>query len=82
MNATVIQIDSLSRENCKGVFFVQNISNDALDFSSINVMPYSSQVKREFNIKSWSNERYPAHIENKLGEIFDAKSIERIKKIC
>lgn len=82
MNATVIQIDSLSRENCKGVFFIQNISNDALDFSSINVMPYSEQVRKEFNIKSWSDERYPEHVEDKLGEIFDAKSIKRIKKIC
>lgn len=81
MNATVIQIDSLSRENCKGVFFIQNIKDDALAFSDINIMPYSDMVKEEFNIKSWSDERYPEHIENKLEEVFDAKSIERIKEI-
>ena len=81
MNATVIQIDSLSREKCKGVFFVQNVKNDALSFSDINIMPYSEEVKKEFNIKSWSDERYPEHIENKLEEVFDAKSIERIKEI-
>lgn len=82
MNTTVIQIDSLSREKCKGVFFVQNVKNDALSFSDINIMPYSEEVKKEFNIKSWSDERYPEHIENKLEEVFDAKSIERIKEIC
>lgn len=81
MNATVIQIDSLSREKCKGVFFVQNVKNDALSFSDINIMPYSEEVKKEFNIKSWSDERYPEHIENKLEEVFDEKSIELIKEI-
>lgn len=80
MNATVIQIDSLSRENCKGIFFIQNVKNDALSFSDINVMPYSRQIKKEFNIESWSNQRYPEHIENSLEEVFDDESIERIKK--
>jgi len=81
MNATVIQIDSLSRDKCKGVFFIQNIKNDALSFSSINVMPYSDMVKNEFNIKSWDSQRYPEHIEDNLGDVFDAKSIKRIKEI-
>ena len=71
MNATVIQIDSLSRENCKGVFFIQNVKNDALAFSDINIMPYSDMVKKEFNIKSWSDERYPEHIESKLELTYD-----------
>jgi len=71
MNATVIQIDSLSRENCKGVFFIQNVKNDALAFSDINIMPYSDMVKNEFNIKSWSDERYPEHIESKLEITYD-----------
>jgi len=71
MNATVIQIDSLSRENCKGVFFIQNVKNDALAFSDINIMPYSDMVKKEFNIKSWSDERYPEHIESKLEITYD-----------
>ena len=71
MNATVIQIDSLSREKCKGVFFIQNVKNDALAFSDINIMPYSEEVKKEFNIKSWSDERYPEHIENKLELTYD-----------
>lgn len=81
MNATLIQIDSLSRENCKGVFFIQNIENDVLSFSNVNVMPYSERVKKEFNIESWSDQHYPSHIENKLRDVFDDKSVKCIKKI-
>lgn len=80
MNATVIQIDSLSRENCKGVFFIQNVKNDALAFSDINIMPYSDMVKNEFKINSWSDERYPEHIENTLEEVFDERTIKSIKQ--
>lgn len=81
MNAAVIQVDSLSREDCKGIFFIQNIKNDALGFSNINVMPYSEQVRKEFNIESWSDNKYPVHIEDSLEEVFDARSIKRIEEI-
>ncbi|MDD9147364.1 N-6 DNA methylase [Sporolactobacillus sp. CQH2019] len=63
INAAVVHCDVLSRK-CKGVFFIQNEKDDFLRFSSLNVMPYSDVVSREFNVK-WTDFRYPDHIENK-----------------
>lgn len=75
MNAVVIHVDVLSRENCKGIYFIQNASNSAIDFSNINLMPRTEQVMHEFGIKSW-DESEPAidHIEdtkmpNFIGEV-------------
>lgn len=64
MNATVIHIDSLSRENCKGVYFLQNIGDSFLGFSSINVMPMTAEVNSYFNIKSWDKNAVVDHIED------------------
>lgn len=80
MNATVVQVDSLSREKCKGVFFIQNVKNDSMSFSDINVMPYSDMVKKELQINSWSDERYPDHIENTFEEVFDERTIKTIQQ--
>lgn len=70
MNAIVIHGDVLTRENCKGVFFIQNAKDDFLSFSDLNVMPYSEDIREAFHIKSWAGEadRYPAHIESDYPE--------------
>jgi len=62
MNAYVIHGDSLSRET-KQIYFIQNDHDDFLQFSSINIMPHSEAVAKEFEIKKWTE---PAieHIES------------------
>lgn len=65
MNAIVIHGDVLER-SARGVFFVQNDLDTYMAFSSLNVMPYSDEVMKEFEIKEWTGERYPEHIESKL----------------
>lgn len=50
MNATVIHGDVLSRE-AYGVFFVQNDYDDHLRYSSLNLMPYSDVIEKEFEVK-------------------------------
>lgn len=62
MNAAVFHGDSLSRE-CKQIYFVQNDHNDPLRFSSINVMPHSDTVKREFKVSAWTEPEIK-HIES------------------
>lgn len=52
MNATVMHGDVLSRE-AKQVYFIQNDRDDFMGFSSLNVMPHSPVVEREFDIKKW-----------------------------
>ena len=47
MNATILHIDSLNR-TCKGVFFVQNRDGK---FSNLNLLPYTEDIEKEFNIK-------------------------------
>lgn len=62
MNAIVIQCDVLTRE-CKGIFFIYNQSNDFLNFSDFNVMPYSKEIEQEFKVK-FNEFRYVGHIES------------------
>jgi len=62
VNATIIHCDVLSRD-CFGVFFIQNDKNLSLEFSNINVMPYSKDASEAFNVKFFE-EKYPAHIES------------------
>lgn len=57
MNATVLHGDTLSRSKVKGVFFVQNDNDDLLQFSSLNLMPYTENVRKEFGILSWADEK-------------------------
>lgn len=84
MNAIVVHGDTLGRENCKGVFFIQNTADNFLGFSDLNVMPYTEQIRREFQIKSWAEEkdRYPAHIESDypvwMRPVLDAMALEGI----
>lgn len=56
LNATVLHGDSLSRNKVRGVFFIQNDIDDHLQFSSLNLMPYTDNVRKEFGILSWGSE--------------------------
>lgn len=64
MNAIVVHGDVLSRE-CKGIFFVVNESDVYTDYSSLNVMPYTSDVEKYFKVK-FTDFRYPQHVETVL----------------
>lgn len=55
MNATVVHGDALTRE-AKQVYFIQNDLNDHMTFSSLNVMPHSKNVEKEFDIRKWIEE--------------------------
>ena len=52
MNAIILHGDALQREFAQ-VFFVQNSTNNPLDFSEINVMPRSKQVEEMFDVRGW-----------------------------
>lgn len=52
MNATVVHGDVLSRE-AKQVYFIQNDEDDHMKFSSLNVMPHSAVIKKNFDIRKW-----------------------------
>lgn len=69
MNAVVVHCDVLTRKSY-GAFFIQNDLDDHLQFSSLNVLPYSNDVA-EFLAVEWVEEKYkplketkeiPAHI--------------------
>lgn len=62
MNAIIIHCDVLSR-NAYGVFFVQNDKDDHMQFSSLNVMPYSKSVS-DFLAVKFVEERYAKLIES------------------
>lgn len=68
MNAIVIHGDTLTMSHVKGVLFVQNDYDDAFHFSSLNVMPYTDEVRTFLSIHSWATdaERYRPHIESPL----------------
>ncbi|WCF11423.1 SAM-dependent DNA methyltransferase (plasmid) [Paenibacillus thiaminolyticus] len=63
MNAIIIHCDVLSRDTC-GVFFVQNDKDDHMQFSSLNVMPYSQGVA-DFLCLKFVEERYKPLVESK-----------------
>lgn len=64
MNATVIHGDSLTRE-VNQVYFIQNDDDDLMMFSSLNVMPHSSTVMKEFDVRIWLEDEIK-HIESPL----------------
>lgn len=64
MNAIVFWGDTLDR-TCKDVFFIQNDENNSMGFSSLNVMPRSTDVEKEFEINQWVGEHIE-HIESEL----------------
>lgn len=49
MNACVVHCDVLERD-AKGAFFIQNDTDNALGFSSINRLPYDTNVEYELNV--------------------------------
>ena len=59
MNGEVRHIDTLTRE-CKGVFFLQNVKDDYLSYSDINIMPYNETVEKICNVK-FGDFRYKDH---------------------
>lgn len=52
MNGTVVFGDTLERK-VKQVYYLQNDSNDFLGFSSLNVMPHTLEVEKEFRVYEW-----------------------------
>lgn len=78
MNATIWHGNSLDR-TCKGVILIENAKDDFLSFSDVNVMPYNEEVKEQFNISEWSEQKYPNHIETEMGE-WEYNVLEQRKK--
>lgn len=64
MNAIVLHGNSLTRE-VKHIYFIQNDDDDFMKFSSLNVMPRTEMVEREFNVKEWIAEPIE-HVESEL----------------
>lgn len=80
MNAVVWNGDSLSRE-CRGVFLIENAEDDVLAFSDINVMPYTDEVKKYFDVSEWTGEHYPDHLETDINRwAFNVDSNSKMKK--
>jgi len=62
MNAIVVHCDVLSRK-AYGAFFIQNENDDHLQFSTINVVPYTEEAANYLAVE-WVEERYNPHIES------------------
>ena len=62
VNAVVKHLDVLTRE-CKGVFFIQNDKDDYMQYSSLNLMPYTEEVEKFFGVK-FTNFKHPNLIES------------------
>lgn len=67
MNVCVIHGDTLAK-TAKQVYFIQNAKNDALSFSSVNVMPHSDGLARYLGINEWTEEPIN-HIEDTLEDV-------------
>lgn len=52
MNGYVVHGDTLEGK-VKQIYFIQNIENDPLHFSNLNIMLHSEEVEGYFNIKEW-----------------------------
>lgn len=75
MNAVVIHGDSLSRK-IKNIYFIQNSKDDSLSFSSLNMMPRTPAVEREFDVHEWIGEPIK-HIEDtKYPRWLDVQAVE------
>lgn len=64
MNAVVVHGDSLHRE-IQQIYFVQNDAADCMTFSSLNVMPRSEAVTKEFKVDKWLGEPI-THVESPI----------------
>lgn len=74
MNGIVISGDSLNRKISQ-IYFIQNINDDSLGFSSLNVMPRLQTVEKEFNVKGWIDEPIN-HIEDQSFPDFLMRKID------
>lgn len=68
MNAIVVHGDTLER-TANQIYFIQNAKDDPLQFSSVNVMPHTDQIKDFFDISEWTQAQID-HIEDGLGSVF------------
>ena len=73
MNGEVRHIDTLTRE-CKGVFFLQNVKDDYLSYSDINIMPYNKSVEKICNVK-FTDFRYKEHKDTSIEKSSEILSI-------
>ena len=64
MNGIIIHGDSLEM-SVKQVYFIQNVKDDFLGFSDVNIMPHSEDVTNEFGVKKWLEDE-KNHIESPL----------------
>lgn len=80
MNGVVIAGDSLTR-SVSQVFFIQNIPDNHLGFSSLNVMPRTKEVEQEFDIRKWIDEPID-YVEDNLEDFFvvDKKDEEQAER--
>lgn len=62
MNVVIVHGDALTRES-RGVFFIQNENDDHMQFSSLNVMPYTEMTEDGLDV-NFIEERYPEHVES------------------
>lgn len=67
MNAIVVHGDTLER-TANQIYFIQNAKDDPLQFSSVNVMPHTDQIKEFFGISEWTRDPID-HIEDELGSV-------------
>lgn len=67
MNAIVVHGDTLER-TANQIYFIQNAKDDPLQFSSVNVMPHTDQIKDFFDISKWTQDQID-HIEDELGSV-------------
>lgn len=62
MNAIIVHCDVLSRK-AYGAFFVQNDNDNHLEFSSLNVLPYTDEVAKYLAVE-WVEEKYESLVES------------------
>lgn len=67
MNAIVIHGNTLER-TAKQIYFIQNVKDDPMFFSNINVLPHTDDVMHEFDITEWMEEPIN-HVEDKLSDL-------------
>lgn len=76
MNGVVIAGDSLTR-SVSQVYFIQNVPDDHLKFSSLNVMPRTEMVAKEFDVRKWIDEPID-YVEDKLGLTENKDGVEEM----
>ncbi|MDO4721404.1 MAG: N-6 DNA methylase [Peptostreptococcaceae bacterium] len=72
INATVMHGNSLTRKS-KGVFFVQNFENQAVNFSDLHVFPYTKATEELFQI-TFEKQEYPEHVERSHADFIEEVS--------